>query len=328
MFKSIRFLFVAIAAMAVLISCTALVPKTTGSLEIRVTDGAGLRQMLPPAGSMVIDHYEYWIYRQVGHVLADTGTFTTSKTINYLTPGVYCINVQGDNASGQGIGDNGVDGNNVPVVIGEVAVANITVTEFVGPGELNIAVDWPVGSVNSPTWLAKMGTSIAGLADNTPDWTVTANTRNYNNTNLANGWYIVTGVLSDPNGQIAGFADVARIAKGRLTSGVVHLVPNATTGGLQILIQLDFHDELVMNRGAVTETTINLNDTSDDRQTTVTGAEVYAWYKNGVAFQSVNGSFNFAKGDFAIGTYNIDVVGFTIDGKRAGHLNWVVNRTH
>ena len=93
----------------VIAACTALVPPTTGSISIKVNQGPGLAQMLP-GGSMVVDHYEYWVYRQVGHVLVDSGEFTSSKTVNLLAAGGYNILVQGDNASGQGIGDNGVDG--------------------------------------------------------------------------------------------------------------------------------------------------------------------------------------------------------------------------
>jgi len=292
--------------------------ERTGSLEVVVDAGALGKNLLPPI-EMTCESYDILVTDSSLNVIVDEN-IVGNTTYDGLLPDTYTVNLVGLNDTGFAIG---AGSNTAVVAIGQVVPCPVTVAEYTGLGALQVTASWTPGVIADPVVESELTYSGGSPADISADWLPGTDSATLDKGSLAQGWYALVFRLFD-NGfaePAAGFATLARIVKDQTTSGTVALVPNAATGGFEVLIDLDFYDPLVLGTD-VPAGELTVCDGSPVQTITVSGADVYAWYVNGVTVGST-ASFDVDPADYVMdNTYRVDCIGWSADGKHAGILTW------
>ena len=292
--------------------------ERTGALEVVVDAGSLSKDFLPPI-EMICESYDILVTDSSLNVIVDEN-ITGNVTYDGLLPDLYTVELVGLNDTGFAIGGGS---NTADVVVGQVTPCPVTVAEYTGLGTLQVTASWTSGVIAAPVIESELTYSGGSPADISADWTEGTDSATLDKGSLAQGWYALVMRLFDTGSTVpsAGFATLARIVKDQITSGTVALVPNAATGGFEVLIDLDFYDPLVLGTD-VPAGELVVRDLSPVQTITVSGADVCAWYVNGVAVGSTAG-FDVDPADYVMGnTYRVDCIGWSADGEHAGMLTW------
>ncbi len=281
------------------------VPSLVISLDQNVS-----RSLLPNES---MDIYEYLI---IG-TGPDGATFSVTTSghsvqINELSFGDWEIEVFCKNDNGF---DIGYGSSYATVHTGVTTEVSITTTPYDGLGTLDLKVNWTGGDLEIPSVDATLTPSSGSPV--TLEFTVTGNSAEFSSDAIPTGYYTLTLKLLDNGINTIGRVEVVRIVKGATTSGVFDYYEINKPGGtidVNIIQQMDDPVNVVLD-GSTSElpefSTMSVTASAPDETENL----VYVWYINGESFATGETA---VVGNLTPGFYYLDVVVFTVDGKRAG----------
>jgi len=245
-------------------------------------------------------------------------TAGTSAVIGDLAPGPWVVTAEARNAGGVSIGDG-----TEPVTLGNgrgVKTA-ITLHRFRQYGTLEVTVFWDASDVQNPVVRAGLWSLWRRPRFLTPDGTGPG-TAFYQETQLPEGWYLLTVVLKDGRRYVNGAILLVRINGDEVTEQVIDFrktVPD--NGTIQVNIIPDMAEPFAVGmRGQSAEI-------SEGQEMTVTsylalpeGNAAFTWYVNGEPIGI--GETMTVGGGLAPGVYRLDVTAFSADGARGGSASW------
>ena len=259
-----------------------------------------------------------------------------------LTPGLWTITVVGRNAAGIPLGQGG---DTAMVIIGQSVTCNVTVYEYTGDGSFLLNGAYEPDIVTDPVWTGTMKDFAAnvitmGFTPNEEACTVTSLVDP-----LHEGWHTMIVQLWDaPNGidgteiLSTGRAEAVRILAGYQTTASLWFHAVGGEGEIDIVIDVDMHDELTLTGTPALSDTESLGLPPNDEGTWISVFEggtvnlsvdcietiTPVYYFQGDQKQ-VGGTYTFSASLLDVGTYGVvDVVAFSVDGRRAGSASWIV----
>lgn len=294
---------------------------TTG-FRLVVEPEENLKAITPPI-SMACASYAVEVLDSSSTVaIADTITENTEYL--GLAPDTYTVNIIGYNDTSDAIG---AGSNTVTVAAGTVADCSVVVEEYeTSDGSLDVTASWTAHPdvVYNPSVQSELTFQNGTPADISADWTLGADLANLNKS-LAVGNYALIMRLFDNGSQVAGFAEIARIAAGQTSTGIIYFDPNPATGGFQVLLSQDFHDTLDLTTD-VPEGELWTWDAKGITTITTGGADLYSTFLQGSPLGS-SSTVTVDPADWSVGDTAIyDQLGWSADGKNGGDLRWVVKK--
>ena len=151
---------------------------------------------------------------------SDPANTTGFLTLSALNTGLWTITVAAKNAAGTIIGHGQTE---PPVLLsaGLVTNAQIDILPLAGPGEFNLAVQWPKGAHKNVSAQASLTSMITGQ-DLAPVFVFTPpgnpETGTYSNSAIEAGYYLLLLRLYNTGVQFWGVAESVRIIAGQTTS--------------------------------------------------------------------------------------------------------------
>lgn len=294
-----------------------------GSIALAIDPHASIQTIDPPI-SMTAGSYDVTVS---GGPSPDQ-SFNTTDTdivIDRLLPGTYTVAIIAMNDEDPAIAI-GAGSNTAEVEIGLVNPVTVTVSEYTDTaGSLHLDLEWDPPVVSDPIWDLRTknftGTVTAMTLSNID---AVAGTAEADQAGMAVGWHAVIGELYDGTVKTSGFADVARIVNGRESSAYIWTAANAAEGGIQILIESDFFEDLDLEADLAESAALEIY-TGDEITITTSAGEAYVatWYLNGAAVAVDEAAYTLLATDLQEGnTYRLDVVAFSLDGKKAAAMSW------
>lgn len=319
----------AILAAGALVGCAlgmGAEPAEGGSVFLNL-GFTGAKTILPPISMDVV---EYEVSAEgPGTNVIDPTVITENTTFRNLVPGEWTFQVVGRNVDHTPIGGGF---GSATVVIGETSSLAITVSEYTGPGSLQINLAWEPDTVEYPVWVGQLKDRDSILTDMTFVTDEVACTSQSNVADLHEGYYAMTVRLFNAPAGIdgteilsTGAAAIVRIAAGYETVGsyVLHAVQG--WGQIDIDLSLDMNDPLILTPSEAFGDVAVYND--ETRTFTVTADEACTsiFYLRG--HQVGVDSYDLVANDLAEGeVYRLDVLCFSTDGSRAASGTWLVSR--
>jgi hypothetical protein len=193
-----------------------------GILVITLHSGVLSPKTIVPPITMEIASYDIHgtgpdpLYDHFSDPINTTGLLTLSA----LNPGLWTITVAAKNAAGTIIGHGQTE---PPVLLsaGLVTNAQIDILPLAGPGEFNLAVQWPKGAHKNVSAQASLTSMITGQ-DLAPVFVFTPpgnpETGTYSNSAIEAGYYLLLLRLYNTGVQFWGVAESVRIIAGQTTS--------------------------------------------------------------------------------------------------------------
>lgn len=303
-------------------------PAEGGVITLQIGDYTSARTLLPNIDMDVA------VFDIFGTEDDGTGTFQFLDTVNGssvtasgLTVGDWTILVQGKNAADEIIGEGTT---NVTVLSAQSVSANIDVTQLTGVGTLDVTVNWtPAANIAMLTpGITSTLTPMLGTFTSLPFiMDLANNTGNYNGPHAA-GYYTLIVKLTDGANTVAGRVEVARLAEGGTTTGVYNFdeINGMSPGDILISIgdllgdPIDItltatdDDDGTITQAPETQVTVTATAPAEDPALNI----IYVWYLNAEVIDSGVDFVTIAGNDYPKGNYNLDVIGYTADGQRAG----------
>lgn len=313
-------LVVALLAGIVLVGCDQPydgVRAESGSLRVSIGSGADLQPLtLLPDTSM--DPAEYRL-RGSGPSGASFETSTTGGVldIHELRSGEWQIEVSAVNGEGLEIGYGGAT---VTVEAGMMNEVAVSVRPLEGTGSLSLYVSWPAAEVQNAAIDATL-TNRDGRSQSLLFESGTAGEASYSNGAIDAGYYSLVLQLRDGETVVAGAVETVRIVQDGHTQGTFSFDDlNHPTGDVDIVVTPEMDDPLEVELSGATEVLAYGSSMTPSASVNNAGSAevVYTWYLNG-GFLADGQSLQFGA-DLAVGSYRLDVVAFTADGRRSGSV--------
>jgi len=311
--KTKKVLIIFLAILFSLSSCDNLIdlerPEEGAVLVISLNEEVS-RTLLP---EIDMDIAEYRVVGQgPGGESFDVITAEKVLMMEELAFGDWTIAVTGMNGEGFAIGSGG---GMAAIHTGETTTLSVTVVPFDGFGTLNLAVQWPAGALESPSVQAVLTPALGDPVD--LDFTVSGNGASFTCDTLAKGYYSLALQIMDNNINTMGTVEVVRIVKDQITEGLFQYDEVNQPGGT-----LDFNIDVQMSNPIevfIQGAENSLLDTDSMKVTASAPAEtenlVYFWFINGKAYGTGESC---TVAGLRKGIYNLDLLAFTVDGKRGG----------
>lgn len=282
----------------------------TGTLTVLIEETVS--RAIRPGASMLPASYDIAGIGPEGATFSRTVTGGNTAAIAGLAYGTWTVQVSARNASGVCIGTGlGI------ADLQATASVSVTVVPHEGTGSLSLSFSWDSSALSSPTVIGmlipSMGTSlpleiavdgVAGAARCVAD-------------DIPTGYYTVAVRLLDSCAPVLGAAEVVRIVKDQVTSGSFSFGSLAGAGMPSVEISPEESDPLAVSIvGALAEKPQDADMSLSANVAGYAGSAIYAWYVNGVAVGSGQ-TYRFHEG-WPQGTYHIDAIAVSADGKLAG----------
>lgn len=293
------------------------VRSESGSLRVSIGEGAGLQPLtLLPDTSMEPTEYRL---RGSGPLGASFETTTTGGVLDIhdLRGGEWRIEVTAVNGDGLEIGYGDATVGVEPGMINEVAVS---VRALSGTGTLSLQVSWPAAEVQN----ASLAATLTGRDGQSQQLQFAANGTGgaaYTNDALDAGYYTLVIQLFDGDNVVAGAVETVRIVQDGHTEGTFSFDDlNHPTGDVDIAVSPEMDEPLELELTGTAEvlafgSTKNVSATAENAGS---AEVVYTWYVNGAHVG--DGASQQVGTGLAVGSYRLDVVAFSADGRRSGSL--------
>ncbi|MCP4135406.1 MAG: hypothetical protein GY754_30835, partial [bacterium] len=255
----------------------------------------------------------------------DGATFTvdsseTQVSVIELAFGTWALSVEGYNAAGTRIA---LGAGTAEVHTGETTNTDITVTPLTGNGTLNFVLTWEAADTETPSIESQL-TSSDGTTQDLAFVITNGDTGTCTNDTLPAGYYALSVKLLDNGIYTMGAVEIIRIVEGAVTTGTIDFPEiNKPGGTIDINITSDMQEPIDVSLSAVPETIAS--DAAVDVTASVpdgTGDVFHTWYVNGnfaAAGSTANPSYTITASALKLdGSYRLDVVTFSANGKRAG----------
>ncbi len=285
----------------------------TGSLRVAIGSVEGLS--LVPDISMDIAYYEISGDGPTQQSF-NLETGDSPVVVHELRVGAWSLTVDAYNETDDRIGTGTVA---VTVEAGVVRGVSVTVRPLTGPGTLELEVSWLEELVTTPEVSGRL------IAPDRSERVlsfeaVTEGSAEFADDGIDAGYYTLALQLRDDESVVAGAVQSVRIAEGARTHGSYSFteIDETGSGGVDIVITPELDDPLVVSiQGGATSLTAG--DAMSVRAETENagGQEVfYSWYLNGDL--AANGRTAEIGAELNTGTYRLDLIAFTSDGRRSG----------
>ena len=313
-------LFVALLAGIVLVGCDLPydgVRAESGSLRVSIGEGAGLQPLtLLPDTSMEPEEYRL---RGSGPSGASFETSTTGGVLDIhdLRAGEWQIEVSAVNGEGLEIGYGQSTVSVEPGMINEVAVS---LRPLEGTGSLSLQVSWPSAEAQNASLAATL-TDRDGESKQLQFEANGAGEAVYTNDALDAGYYTLVVQLLDGETVVAGAVETVRIVQDGVTEGTFSFDDlNHPTGDVDIVVTPEMDEPLEIALTGAQDVLPYGSTMSVSAVVENAGSAevVYTWYLNGEHLG--DGASQQIGSGLAAGSYRLDVVAFTTDGRRSGSV--------
>ncbi|MCP4129854.1 MAG: hypothetical protein GY754_02445 [bacterium] len=333
-FKNYRVLALAVSLLFAAAGCGSSNPgsladaQNSGTIKLTISQKSGTKTILP---NIDMTPAAYTI-NGTGPNGAEVNLSISDVSVDIpeLAFGNWIISVDALNANDQLIARGS---GAFSVHTGETTSADITVTPLAGNGTLTVTLEWNSDDTEVPSIEAQLINS----SDEVQDLSFTINsekdTGTFSASDIPAGYYVLSVKLLDNNIQTMGAVEIVRIVEGKTSTGSFIFNEINKPGGniiANILADMEEPIEVSMSdipgelaKGTTPSVTASVPDGVGDVR--------YTWFINGE--QTHIGST--ADPIYTIpvdslktgGVYRIDVVAFTIDGKRGGSASDSFNVT-
>ncbi len=287
----------------------------SGSLLVTIDSGGSLGALtLLPGTSMEPEEYRITGEGPSGSSF-ETWTSGGSSEIQDLRLGEWQIEVSAFNADEEEIG---YGSGTVEIENGQTSELNILVRALTGSGSLSLSVVWPADEVENGEVTATLA-SPSGESESLAFEAVADGEASFFSDEVDAGYYTLILQLLEDDHVVAGAVDTVRIVQDGLTEGTFNFEDlNHPTGDIDIIVVPEMDDPLEV---AITGGTEALGygesmTVSAEVENAGDSALEYTWYLNGA---EVGSDAELTVGaDLSAGSYRLDVVVFTDDGRRSG----------
>jgi len=295
-------------------------PETRGALRVAIQQAGGETAggLGALAASSGVD-MEPAAYRISGSGPSDASFETWSNggtsDIGDLRTGEWLVEVSAFNAAEQEIG---YGSHTVQISGAELATVSIVVRALSGTGSLSLSVIWDGEELAEPSIAAQL---VAPAGESRElEFEITApGAAEFSDSEIDSGYYTLILQLIDDGEIVAGAADTVRIVKDGHTEGAFNFEDlNHPTGDVDISVVSDLDDPLEVEiNGAQSTIERGESMTADAWVENGGDAEIeYYWYLNG-APAGTDASVSVGA-ELSPGSYRLDVVARTADGRRSG----------
>ncbi len=247
-------------------------------------------------------------------------SFTESSSggesdITDIRIGEWRVEVSAFNAAEQEIGYGSAT---VEVKSGELAPVHITVRPLSGTGSLSLLVTWPQEELADPELTAALADA-QGRSEKLGFEMPEPGKAEFWSDEIEAGYYTLTLQLIDGDQVLAGAVDAVRVVKGGRTRGEFSFDDlNHPTGEIDISVVSEMDDPLEVSiTQAPSAIAYRSSVTAQAEVANAGGSEIaYRWYLN--AESAGTGPTLDIGENLSPGTYRLDVVAVTADGRRSG----------
>lgn len=200
---------------------------------------------------------------------------------------------------------------------GRTTEISVVVRPLSGDGILTVNVTWPSDILVNPQIVATLKPTTGAIQSITFD--VGTTSANFTTNTIPAGYYTLAISLNEGTTNVAGKTELVRIIEGQTTSGTynfTNLNPAGGTMSLTITPEMTTPFDVSINGGQST-ITVGASMELTAIVSNYLGDSTYAWYVNGVD-QNVSTASWTCGSEWEVGTYVIDAVVISEDGKQAG----------
>ena len=238
-----------------------------------------------------------------------------SVVVGDLTIGTWTVTVDAYNETDDHIGTGF---GTVTVTAGEVTGLSIAVRPLEGPGTLSLEVRWESEDVDEPHVAGDL-IAYDGAVRRLEFSASGEEGAAFEAHDIESGYYTLAVQLYDADKAVGGAVTSARVVQDARTAGEFEFYDiGQDSGGVDIVITPDLDEPLEVAISGAENQLLHGSRMSVSAATENAGSSevFYAWYINGSSVGS--GSEIEIGADLAVGTYRLDVVARTGDGRRWG----------